>query len=211
MLLVDWAVKMRIPEFETSICDAKFGIDRKDQNSIDLGHATAACGGATGARDGARGRATVADEGCATMRERACMAAPDHRLSCAPVPHERRMVCCPFTLGCCDDGRHAGRPFCVRRCDARRHMHVRCCGAGRAPVAREVAVCSAAAGRTLVDGCARFAHGVASPWRGVSHAVAESFVVAARGRPPLRRVSGDVVTAGLISSRLWFGPVPSSP
>ncbi|KZV53718.1 hypothetical protein F511_26014 [Dorcoceras hygrometricum] len=30
-------------------------------------------------------------------------------------------------------------------------------------------------------------------------------------RPPLRRVSGDVVTAGLISSRVWFGPVPDSP
>ncbi|KZV06569.1 disease resistance protein-like [Dorcoceras hygrometricum] len=31
------------------------------------------------------------------------------------------------------------------------------------------------------------------------------------GWPPLRRVSGDVVTAGLISSRFWFGPVPGSP
>ncbi|KZV49085.1 putative receptor-like protein kinase-like [Dorcoceras hygrometricum] len=31
-----------------------------------------------------------------------------------------------------------------------------------------------------------------------------------RPRPPLRRVSGDVVTA-LISSRVWFGPVPGSP
>ncbi|KZV52758.1 hypothetical protein F511_42640 [Dorcoceras hygrometricum] len=37
------------------------------------------------------------------------------------------------------------------------------------------------------------------------------FRVAAAGRPPLRRVSGDVVTAGLISSRVWFGPVPGSP
>ncbi|KZT76586.1 hypothetical protein F511_46388 [Dorcoceras hygrometricum] len=34
---------------------------------------------------------------------------------------------------------------------------------------------------------------------------------AAVGRPPLRRISGDVVTAGLISSRVWFGPVPGSP
>ncbi|KZT75581.1 hypothetical protein F511_47393 [Dorcoceras hygrometricum] len=33
----------------------------------------------------------------------------------------------------------------------------------------------------------------------------------AAGRPPLRRVSGDVVTAGLTSSRVWFGPVPGSP
>ncbi|KZV06702.1 hypothetical protein F511_45817 [Dorcoceras hygrometricum] len=30
-------------------------------------------------------------------------------------------------------------------------------------------------------------------------------------RPPLRRSSGDVVTAGIISSRVWFGPVPGSP
>ncbi|KZV07014.1 hypothetical protein F511_45502 [Dorcoceras hygrometricum] len=30
-------------------------------------------------------------------------------------------------------------------------------------------------------------------------------------RPPLRRIFGDVVTAGLISSRVWFGPVPGSP
>ncbi|KZV06806.1 hypothetical protein F511_45710 [Dorcoceras hygrometricum] len=36
-------------------------------------------------------------------------------------------------------------------------------------------------------------------------------LVAAAGRPPLRRVSGDVVAAGLISSRVWFGPVPGSP
>ncbi|KZV36816.1 hypothetical protein F511_22851 [Dorcoceras hygrometricum] len=40
-------------------------------------------------------------------------------------------------------------------------------------------------------------------------------LVAAAGRPslrsPPRRVSGDVVTAGLNSSRVWFGPVPGSP
>ncbi|KZV27995.1 hypothetical protein F511_27321 [Dorcoceras hygrometricum] len=40
---------------------------------------------------------------------------------------------------------------------------------------------------------------------------AKFMVAAAAGRPPLRRVSGDVVTAGLISSRVWFGPVPGSP
>ncbi|KZV13693.1 hypothetical protein F511_45143 [Dorcoceras hygrometricum] len=33
----------------------------------------------------------------------------------------------------------------------------------------------------------------------------------AAGRPPLRRCSDDVVTAGLISSRVWFGPVPGNP
>ncbi|KZT76146.1 hypothetical protein F511_46829 [Dorcoceras hygrometricum] len=37
------------------------------------------------------------------------------------------------------------------------------------------------------------------------------FRVAAAGRPPLRRGSGDIVTAGLNSSRVWFGPVPGSP
>ncbi|KZV32774.1 hypothetical protein F511_26975 [Dorcoceras hygrometricum] len=30
-------------------------------------------------------------------------------------------------------------------------------------------------------------------------------------RPPAGRRSGDVVTADLISSRVWFGPVPGSP
>ncbi|KZV45731.1 hypothetical protein F511_33387 [Dorcoceras hygrometricum] len=29
------------------------------------------------------------------MRERACMAAPDRRSTCAPVPHERRMIAAP--------------------------------------------------------------------------------------------------------------------
>ncbi|KZV27884.1 hypothetical protein F511_26220 [Dorcoceras hygrometricum] len=36
-------------------------------------------------------------------------------------------------------------------------------------------------------------------------------LAAAAGRPPLRRVSSDVVTASLNSSRVWFGPVPGSP
>ncbi|KZT75293.1 hypothetical protein F511_47682 [Dorcoceras hygrometricum] len=40
---------------------------------------------------------------------------------------------------------------------------------------------------------------------------AKSLMAAAGGRPPLRRVSGDVVTAGLNSSRVWFGPVSGSP
>ncbi|KZV36618.1 hypothetical protein F511_35306 [Dorcoceras hygrometricum] len=37
------------------------------------------------------------------------------------------------------------------------------------------------------------------------------FVAAAAGRPSLRRCSGDVVTAGLNSFRVCFGPVPGSP
>ncbi|KZV40418.1 hypothetical protein F511_43249 [Dorcoceras hygrometricum] len=42
-------------------------------------------------------------------------------------------------------------------------------------------------------------------------AVARESVAPAVGRPPLRRVSDDVVTAGPILSRVWFGPVPGSP
>ncbi|KZV38233.1 hypothetical protein F511_36623 [Dorcoceras hygrometricum] len=34
---------------------------------------------------------------------------------------------------------------------------------------------------------------------------------AAADRPPLRRCSGDIVTAGLNSFRVLFGPVPGSP
>ncbi|KZV14251.1 hypothetical protein F511_43760 [Dorcoceras hygrometricum] len=104
-----------------------------------------------------------------------------------PMLHARRWpiasaACCATT---CDDGRTK------RRCR------------------------STLEARWARDGFARFAHGFASPWRGVSHAVAVRFVGGGR-RPAiapamLRRVSGDVVTAGLISSRVWFGPVPGSP
>ncbi|KZT76969.1 hypothetical protein F511_46005 [Dorcoceras hygrometricum] len=56
------------------------------------------------------------------------------------------------------------------------------------------------------------ARGRASRLAWVVHAAAANFVVAAAAcRSPLRRVSGDIVTAGLISSRVWFGPVPGSP
>ncbi|KZT75777.1 hypothetical protein F511_47198 [Dorcoceras hygrometricum] len=37
------------------------------------------------------------------------------------------------------------------------------------------------------------------------------WALVARCRPPLRRVSDDIVTAGLNSFRVWFGPVPGSP
>ncbi|KZT75839.1 hypothetical protein F511_47136 [Dorcoceras hygrometricum] len=44
----------------------------------------------------------------------------------------------------------------------------------------------------------------------------EFFLVAAPPSPaaapaPLRRISGNVVTAGLNSFRVYFGPVPGSP
>ncbi|KZV06794.1 RNA-binding protein 40-like [Dorcoceras hygrometricum] len=45
-------------------------------------------------------------------------------------------------------------------------------------------------------------------WALVARAAAVIFVVAA---PPAGRRSGDVKTAGLISSRVWFEPVPGSP
>ncbi|KZV19198.1 DNA-directed RNA polymerase V subunit 1 [Dorcoceras hygrometricum] len=48
--------------------------------------------------------------------------------------------------------------------------------------------------------------------RGVARVAAVNFRGGgAAGRPPLQQVSGDVVTAGLNSSRVWFGPVPCSP
>ncbi|KZT76487.1 hypothetical protein F511_46487 [Dorcoceras hygrometricum] len=64
--------------------------------------------------------------------------------------------------------------------------------------------------RTLGAGCALAVRCDAA----VEHALmrrVKYFVAAAAGRPPLRRCSGDVVTAGLISSRVWFGTVPGSP
>ncbi|KZV07162.1 chromodomain-helicase-DNA-binding protein, putati (ISS) [Dorcoceras hygrometricum] len=52
--------------------------------------------------------------------------------------------------------------------------------------------------------------------RWCAHCRREFFVVAAPPSPAaapamLRRVSDDVVTAGLNSFRVWFGPVPGSP
>ncbi|KZV33844.1 peroxisomal membrane protein 11-3 [Dorcoceras hygrometricum] len=64
----------------------------------------------------------------------------------------------------------------------------------------------------------RFAHVVA--WSAAHVAAARAFLRHAkflrRRRPAaaptmLRRVSDDVVTAGLSSSRVWFGPIPGSP
>ncbi|KZT76059.1 polycomb enhancer protein [Dorcoceras hygrometricum] len=65
------------------------------------------------------------------------------------------------------------------------------------------------AGRGIVRRCMRVgAHGRAPT---CALAARANFVAAAAGRLPLRRVSDDVATAGLISSRVWFGPVPGSP
>ncbi|KZT76631.1 hypothetical protein F511_46345 [Dorcoceras hygrometricum] len=51
------------------------------------------------------------------------------------------------------------------------------------------------------------AHGRARPLRRARFFVGG----AAARRPPPRRRSGDVVTAGLNSFRVWFGPIPGSP
>ncbi|KZV53729.1 hypothetical protein F511_27110 [Dorcoceras hygrometricum] len=104
--------------------------------------------------------------------------------TCGHAPHEiwRSSVGCWATLG-------------VRRSDAKgcwSTMGRRLCDGGRtkrALVLRRCARRCACAAAILFS----------SWWR---HR---------RRRPPLRRVSGDVVTAGLISSRVWFGPVPGSP
>ncbi|KZT75323.1 hypothetical protein F511_47653 [Dorcoceras hygrometricum] len=57
--------------------------------------------------------------------------------------------------------------------------------------------------------CASFTPLRGAVARGVRAAAAAAiFVVVA---PPAGCRSGDVVTAGLNSSRVWFGPVPGSP
>ncbi|KZT76450.1 hypothetical protein F511_46525 [Dorcoceras hygrometricum] len=91
--------------------------------------------------------------------------------------------------------------------DGRRLSHF--VSRGRACVALLAARCrllDAPPGRALLVDDARRS-------RDVARAAAASFRWwwRRRRRPPLRRVSGDVVTAGLNSSRVWFGPVPGSP
>ncbi|KZV13517.1 hypothetical protein F511_45320 [Dorcoceras hygrometricum] len=76
------------------------------------------------------------------------------------------------------------------------------------PTRRRSPLRALGAGCALAAGCARDA----LRWWSMPYCAALNFVaVAAAGRPPLRRISGDVVTAGLSSSRVWFGPVPGSP
>ncbi|KZV51319.1 hypothetical protein F511_07510 [Dorcoceras hygrometricum] len=78
---------------------------------------------------------------------------------------------------------------------------------------RKEAALSSATGRgSLADRCrcldAPLGRRCASLARRCACAALIFFVVAP---PPAGRRSGDVVTAGLISSRVWFGPVPGSP
>ncbi|KZT75608.1 hypothetical protein F511_47368 [Dorcoceras hygrometricum] len=82
-------------------------------------------------------------------------------------------------------------------CAVSRDLAGRCCNAGRL-LRTLVLRCVACDGATLGAGCARCRREFFLWWR-------------RRRQPPLRRVSGDVVTAGLNSSRVWFRPVPGSP
>ncbi|KZV06634.1 MATE efflux family protein isoform 1 [Dorcoceras hygrometricum] len=62
--------------------------------------------------------------------------------------------------------------------------------------------------------CAKRCALVAAVRRSMAHDARDCAAIVAlnsRWRPPAGRRSGDVVTAGLISSRVWFGPVPGSP
>ncbi|KZV06734.1 hypothetical protein F511_45784 [Dorcoceras hygrometricum] len=111
----------------------------------------------------------------------------------ASMPHDRPAERCAT-------GRDVARWLATRRCAVGRRFLA--CGetmGGRCTLL-ECNACSA-----LV---ARMRTGRAT----LRAASCENFsLVAAADRPPLRRVSDDVVTAGLISSWVWFGPVPGNP
>ncbi|KZV06829.1 PAC motif-containing family protein [Dorcoceras hygrometricum] len=163
------------------------------------------------------------------MRERARMAAPGRQSSSAAVPHERRMACCPSRKdvapleACWSTG-------CERRRAAAAVHHTLSLG-GASRESLRIAAGPPCDMNAAVDGRPLQAAGVGVRWRRWSTLRARRcaalrfarwcarchrvFVVAAApspaaAPPPLWRVSGDVVTAGLISSRVWFGPVPGS-
>ncbi|KZV13753.1 U-box domain-containing protein 42 [Dorcoceras hygrometricum] len=96
--------------------------------------------------------------------------------------------------------KYGDRPWAVGRRSARRGRTLRAAG-------RPWGVdCATVGGRS-----ARLCCDVA---RGVVHVPPRFCLLrggaVAAGRPLLRRRSSDVMTAGLISSRVWFGPVPGS-
>ncbi|KZV28091.1 hypothetical protein F511_28362 [Dorcoceras hygrometricum] len=88
--------------------------------------------------------------------------------------------------------------------------HCRCCCATTPRAGRATAAQEAAEEALLVE---RKAPHVGRAMRDCAALVARKirWWSAAAGRPPLRRRSGDVVTAGLNSYRFWFEPVPGSP
>ncbi|KZV06959.1 hypothetical protein F511_45559 [Dorcoceras hygrometricum] len=72
------------------------------------------------------------------------------------------------------------------------------------------------AGRTKWSTMGSAGRGDARRWmrarlHGDARGLAPACALAARVNSRWRRRSGDVMTAGLISSRVWFGPVPGSP
>ncbi|KZT76661.1 Werner syndrome ATP-dependent helicase-like [Dorcoceras hygrometricum] len=126
--------------------------------------------------------------------------------ACAPVAHRGRCV----ERRCALAGRivapTSGALAAMRSADDGRRLS-RLFSRCRACVALLVGRC------TLLecDACGGWSC-VMRAGRAASCAAVRNFsLAAAAGRPPLRRVSGDVVTADLNSYRVWFGPVPGSP
>ncbi|KZV07168.1 hypothetical protein F511_45350 [Dorcoceras hygrometricum] len=126
----------------------------------------------------------------------------------APLRAWSRTVDAPLPDACDDGGRFvaslgAARCRALLRLPPARPSHY---GAMRAALVE--ASCAAGCARLQVAG-----RPTRDDARGLAHLLrrVKFFVAAAAGRPPLRRCSYDLVTAGLILSRVWFGPVPGSP
>ncbi|KZV45371.1 hypothetical protein F511_18329 [Dorcoceras hygrometricum] len=203
-------MRIRPPEFETSICDAKYhvSLNRKTEifgvSNLRPPRATAP----TCMRERARSRAIGLRTRCARPPTRGRYSTCDCRTSPAKVCVRLARSC---VLLDAEESR-AGRASC--RCSMRDGgrslpLHV-------APRRATMAGRRGAAGRRWkLAGRATAARDLRTVLRrlGAASRTLSPFVllVAADGRPPLRRVSGAVATAGLISSRVWFGPVPGSP
>ncbi|KZV36621.1 glyoxysomal fatty acid beta-oxidation multifunctional protein MFP-a [Dorcoceras hygrometricum] len=150
-------------------------------------HATAACGGALSFPPHAHARATTMRAGRAWWLEAVLHDAQALRMRrprTAALPRARD-ACWPCSCGA-PVARLArgGRPLVVK---AARSLPL---------LANRCRCLDAPLGRVLL----------AERYR-ATLAVEARCCGAGRRRPPLRRVSGDVVTAGLISSMVWFGPV----
>ncbi|KZV49962.1 putative LRR receptor-like serine/threonine-protein kinase [Dorcoceras hygrometricum] len=181
-------------------------IARMNAREMRAGRAKGANAGRNSTRDDgwtcasgcANGRSTLAD-GCACLSRRLAHALRESAASLATG-------CAP----CCAAGITAGRTLALmetRRCAmvgrslraVSRDLAGRCCNAGRL-LRTLVLRCVASDGATLGAGCARCRRKFFLWWR--------------RRRRPAgapAKFSGDVVTAGLILSRVWFKPVPGSP
>ncbi|KZV40597.1 hypothetical protein F511_11406 [Dorcoceras hygrometricum] len=194
------------------VSNLEFQIETNKKKKFLSRPAAAACGGALLAHACARFTST-----------------PDarRRASCATPPYARRVMDCSWACAC----RKAAARFHARlsrivsdRWPSSRANWLRAGGARR-PLDAALGdslrgggwmMISCAWRRPLATGRdslgAAVGAAVCRARRDVSRAAAMRFSCGAiAGRPPLLRVSGDVVTAGLISSRVWFGPVPGSP